>query len=174
MNFCDTTLEGLISYAGFVAGERDGGWEVGEAAVEEALAEGVGPGVGVAEEGDEDVAVAEFGLAAGAAADSFAVVVVVGGVGALGARRIGEVLDVVLSDAVGEVLDGGGEGMVDGREWVAAVAVFHGGVGEGKGGSVGGEDPDSFVGWVEVVVAFDVAVWIFWGIVLGSGGIGGE
>ena len=134
----------------------------------------MGPGVGVAEEGDEDVAVAEFGLAAGAAAGSFAVVVVVGGVGSKGTGRIGEVLDVILGGAVGEVLDGGGEGMVDGREWVAAVAVFHGGVGEGERGGVGGEDPDSFVGWVEVVVAFDVAVWIFWGIVLGSGGIGGE
>src|SRR6187549_3702709 len=126
-------------YVGFVAGKGNGGWKVGEAAVEEALAKGVGPGVGVAKKGDEDVAVAEFGLAAGAAADSFAVVVVVGGVGALGARRIGEVLDVVLSDAVGEVLDGGGDGMVNGWEWVAAVAVFHGGVGEGKGGCFGGE-----------------------------------
>ena len=123
----------------------------------------MGPGVGVAEEGDEDVAVAEFGLAAGAAAGSFAVVVVVGGVGSKGTGRIGEVLDVILGGAVGEVLDGGGDGMVKGREGVAAVAVFHGGVGEGEGGSFGGEGPDFVVGLVVVVVAADVGVGIFWG-----------
>ena len=146
-------------YVGFVAGKGNGGWEVGEAAVEEALAKGVGPGVGVAKKGDEDVAVAEFGLAAGAAADGVGVVVVFvfdfPGIG-----RSGEVLEVTLGAAIGVVLDGGGDGMVNGWEWVAAVAVFHGGVGEGKGGCFGGEGPDFGVGFVPVVVAFDVGVGI--------------